>query len=167
MAFVAWRTWVAGAVVTAAQLNQDIRDNLQAMFPLGAPAWTAYTPTLVQSGTVTKTVTYAKYTQVGKTVTAQIVLAAAGAGTANAKVTVTLPVTAATMQSQPIGTGYISDASVVFTYPGLAVMDSTTTVAMLDSSQQTAVRSGQTGATFSAALASGDSIGLFLVYEAA
>lgn len=38
-------TWVAGAVLTAAQLNQQLRDNLLAAFALGVDAWTAYTPT--------------------------------------------------------------------------------------------------------------------------
>lgn len=47
---MAWNspsTWVAGAVVTAAQLNAQIRDNFKA---IGDP-WTTYTPSWFASGT--------------------------------------------------------------------------------------------------------------------
>lgn len=40
MAWTAPSTWVAGAVLTAAQLNQQLRDNFKA---IGDP-WTSYTP---------------------------------------------------------------------------------------------------------------------------
>ena len=35
MAFTAYRTWVTGEVVTAAQLNEQIRDNGNALLPIG------------------------------------------------------------------------------------------------------------------------------------
>ncbi|WP_228988585.1 hypothetical protein [Streptomyces sp. DH8] len=41
------RNWAAGEVVTAALLNQEIRDQLNSMFD----AWTPYTPTWTSSGT--------------------------------------------------------------------------------------------------------------------
>lgn len=41
MAWTTPRTWTTGEVVTAAMLNEQVRDNLDA---IGA-AWTAYTPT--------------------------------------------------------------------------------------------------------------------------
>lgn len=168
MAWTTPATWVAGAVATAAQMNAGIRDNFNAMFPLGAPAWTSYTPVLTQSGAVTKTVTYARYTQIGKTVHVEITLAVTGAGSANNAVTVSLPVTAASASSQPIGSGYIVDASAVANYPGVVTMNATTTATFLDATQPTgAVRLGQTGSAFSAAFASGDSVGLFATYEAA
>ncbi|MFI8962043.1 hypothetical protein ACIGO8_08000 [Streptomyces sp. NPDC053493] len=41
------RTWVVGEVVTAATMNQEIRDQLNSMFA----AWTSYTPTWTASTT--------------------------------------------------------------------------------------------------------------------
>ncbi len=171
MAFVAWRTWVAGAVATAAQMNQDVRDNLNAWFPLASTsgtAWTSYTPTLTQSATVTKTVSYAKYTQVGKTVTFQVHLVVTGLGTANNAITIGLPpVTAATTQLM-IGAGKIFDTSVGPNYPGLTYMSSTTTVQLIDpTAATTGVLLGQSGAVFSAALAVGDTVDVSGIYEAA
>lgn len=158
MAWTTPRTFVAAAVLTAAQLNET-RDNLKALLPLDAVAWTSYTPTLTQSGAVTKTVTYAKYRRLANSVQFQVVLAATGAGTANNVVTVSLPVTAATAASQTIGGGYIVDASAVLKYTGTVIVTSTTVVSMADTTQATGgVYLGQTGAAFSAPLASGDSI---------
>ena len=57
-------------------------------------AWTAYTPTWTQGATISKTVAYARYTQIGKLVAVQAHLAATSAGTATQMVTVTLPVPA-------------------------------------------------------------------------
>ena len=65
MAWTTPATFSAGAVLTAAQLNA-ITNDLKALLPLDQVAWTTWTPTLTQTGAVTKTVTYAKYTQVGK-----------------------------------------------------------------------------------------------------
>lgn len=45
MAWTAPSTWTAGATVTAAQLNQQLRDNLKA---IGDP-WASYTPTWTAS----------------------------------------------------------------------------------------------------------------------
>lgn len=67
MAWSSPRTWSSGEYPTAAEFNQEIRDNLNAQFPLGAPAWTSYTPTdsNVTLGNGTRT---ARYMQIGKTV---------------------------------------------------------------------------------------------------
>lgn len=60
------RTWVAGAVVTAAQMNSDVRDPFTAL----AGAWTSYTPTLAATGTAlslgTAPTQVGQYIQVGK-----------------------------------------------------------------------------------------------------
>lgn len=64
----------------------------QTLLTLGA--WTAYTPTLAQSVTVTKTVTYARYARVGRLIVAQALLTITGAGTAGTAVAVGLPVAA-------------------------------------------------------------------------
>jgi hypothetical protein len=46
MAWTSPRTWVAGEVATAANLNTHVRDNLKAI----GDAWTSYTPTWTSTG---------------------------------------------------------------------------------------------------------------------
>jgi hypothetical protein len=67
MAWTSPSTWVAGAVLTAAQLNAQVRDNMKA---IGDP-WTAYTP--VWTGATTNPVIgngtiLGAYSQAGKMV---------------------------------------------------------------------------------------------------
>jgi hypothetical protein len=66
------RTWVVGEVVTAALLNQEVRDQLNSMFA----AWTAYTPSWTAStnpalgnGTLT-----GRSMKIGRNVLCQIML---------------------------------------------------------------------------------------------
>lgn len=165
MAYTTPATWVAGDVLTAAQLNAQLRDNLLAAFPLGVDAWTAYTPTLTQLGAVTKTVTYAKYQRVGRIIIAQVQLAITGAGTAANAVSLSLPVTAAAAGSMIVGVGQIYDASVNAGFKGLAYLNTTTTCLLAPTNTTTAGALG--GDTFTAALASGDSYSVSLTYEAA
>lgn len=124
-------------------------------------AWTTYTPTLTQSGSVTKTVTYAAYSRVGRTITFAVDLAATGTGTGANAVTVSLPVTAASSGAVPCGSGWIYDASVTTNYKGIAYLVTTTTVALVGNG-------GNLGASeFTAALASGDAVRISGSYEAA
>jgi hypothetical protein len=74
-------TFTSGQVLTAAELNS-------------AGAWQAYTPTWTQSATITKTVDWARYTQLGKWVHGSVKMTASSAGTANNKMLVGLPVNA-------------------------------------------------------------------------
>jgi len=168
VAFVAWRTWVASAVVTAAQLNQDVRDNLNAWFPLAATsgvAYTSFTPVLTQSAVVAKTITYSKYTQIGKEVHFQGLLAVTGSGTANNIITVSLPVTAATGTNRPAGGGYVFDGA--NNVPGLAILNSTTSIDFMETITKAAVFLGQTGASFAVGLTAGMTVGFDVTYEAA
>lgn len=73
MAWSTPRTWTTGELVTAAYLNQEIRDNLEAIVPLGPGAWTSYTPsnTNVTLGSGTQV---ARYTKIGRTITLTYVL---------------------------------------------------------------------------------------------
>jgi hypothetical protein len=57
-------TWVAGTVVSAAQLNLEIRDAINGL----QSAWTAYTPTLTGITLGNGTLTFA-FNRVGKTIT--------------------------------------------------------------------------------------------------
>ena len=76
-------TFVSGQVLTAAELNT-------------AGAWQSYTPTFTQSATITKTVNWARYTELNKWVQGSVKMTASSAGTANNKVLVGLPVNAST-----------------------------------------------------------------------
>lgn len=162
MAWSTPRTWTTGELVTAAHLNQEVRDNLNAAFPVGVVAWTSYTPTLTQSATVTKTVTYANYMKIGRLVIAVVNLAVTGAGTSSNAVRVGLPVDAVTTQLE-IGGGIIYDTSANTMYTGEWAIATTTTVEMhID--QASAASWGSSPTT---ALANGDIVRFHVMYEAA
>lgn len=164
MAYSTPRTWVAGEYPTAAQFNANIRDNQNAAFPLGVDAWTTFTPTLTQSGAVTKTVTYAKYQRVGRLIVVNVLLTCTGSGSAANQVIVGLPVTAALNSTiAPIGTMMVADQSAGLNYTGALALASTTTVYGLVHAAGNVL--GVSG--FAAALASGDTVGYQAVYEAA
>lgn len=95
----------SGAVITATTQNAII----DAVNGLTA-TWTSYTPTLTQSVTVTKTVTYAKYLQLGSVVFVKVRLDVTGAGTAANAVVCGLPGTAANVSSI-MGGGSVYDAA--------------------------------------------------------
>jgi hypothetical protein len=79
--------WTAGltdnTALPAATLNR-----------IGA-AWESYTPTIAQGATLTKTVGYAKYTQVNKLVICHVTCTITSAGTPGSTLNVTLPIAAA------------------------------------------------------------------------
>lgn len=159
------RTWVAGDVLTAAQLNAEIRDALLGAFPLGPPdgAWTPYTPTLTQSVAVTKTATYAKYSRVGRTITVALVLDVTGTGTAGNDILIGLPVAAAAINVD-CGYGIVYDASAGLGYGGILEVRTTTTVCLRSMTQA----GGFLGTiNFTAALAASDAIRVSLTYESA
>lgn len=132
---------------------------------VAADAWSSYTPTLTQSGAVTKTVTRAKYVQLGKMVTVSLDLTVTGTGTASNAVIVGLPVTAASASDNQIGSGIVFDASAGLLYQGAVVLASTTTIAMYGPATSPV---GYLGTQqFTAALASGDRITGTIIYEAA
>lgn len=80
MAWTAPSTWVSGAILTAAQLNQQLRDNMLELAPFFS-AWTSWTPTMTQTGTLTFTITSAKYIKVGRLVIAYFDLTGFSGGT--------------------------------------------------------------------------------------
>lgn len=160
------KTWVAGDVLTAAQLNAELRDALLGAFPLGPPdaAWTAFTPTLVQSGAVTKTVTYGKYTRIGRTIHFAVDLSVTGTGTASNVVAIGLPVTAAA-SGPHMGVGGIYDSSAGTFYNGMSYLTTTTTAGIFSAVDGLATALGGRG--FTAALAAGDIVRVTGTYEAA
>lgn len=171
MAWTSPRTWVAGAALSAAQLNAHLRDNLLALLPLDAVTHTSYTPTFTQSSTISKTVTYAKWQQIGKLVVVNFVLTASSAGVANNNILVGLPTTAAMTagNSTVVGSASFFDASAAGAYPAIAVLNSTTTIRLMDATAAVTgtVCLGTTGAAFAAAIASSDVVSGQLMYEAA
>lgn len=166
MAWSTPRTWTTGELVTAAHLNQEVRDNLAAAHPLGVDAWTPYTPTLTQSGAVTKTVTYAKYQRVGRLIHFAVNLSITGTGTASNVVLVGLPVAAsAGFDGCQLGPGLIYDSSASTVYNGNAAVVGTTTAHIWPAADGAVTALG--GRAFTAALASGDLIRMSGTYEAA
>lgn len=124
--------------------------------------WTSYTPTLTQSGAVTKTVTYAEYTQIGKTCLCNVRLDVTGTGTGNNAVEVGLPLTASTTTIS-IGNAAIYDTSTSTAYHGACYVSSTTTLKFWGDWSATSFW----GVTPNLALASGDQIHLAVQYEVA
>lgn len=123
-------------------------------------AWTDYTPTLSQNGTVTKTVTYCRYRRYGRTVVYQGYIVATAAGTAGQVISVSLPVTAAIASFHPVGTFYFYDASTATNYAGTSLNRSTTSLGFLVN------QAGEVGNNPSFALAADDQIKWEVVYEA-
>lgn len=91
MAWTTPETAVAGDVLTAAWLNQNVRDNLDALAPFFS-TWTSYTPQIDQgaSTNIAKTIEYAKYLIVNKTVWLNVKVKFTGTGS-NAMMTMTFP----------------------------------------------------------------------------
>jgi len=153
---------IGAGEVNLSKLNADV----------GLGAWTSYTPTVGQgaTGNIAKTVTRAKYTQIGKTVFVSMKLAITGTGTASSAVSVTLPVTASVAGGNQIldGTGYIYDNSALFLYTGVPSLISTTAFSLFPTTEPVGLAGLYLGlSVFTAALASSDGIDAAFTYEAA
>lgn len=89
MAWTAPSTWSAGATLTAAQLNTQVRDNFKAI----GDAQTAYTPTLTNwtlgNGTLT-----GKYIEVGKFIVGSVFYTVGSTDTKSGNLVISRPVTA-------------------------------------------------------------------------
>lgn len=157
-------TFAAGNTLTAAQLNTYVSDNTTHLYDLFYNAWATWTPTVTQSGTVSKTVNYGKYLQAGKLVVAIGNFQMTGSGTGNNDIVVTLPVTASTSTEIVIGSGEMLDSG-TFRHGVRPVIVSTTTIKFWD--ETVAVPGNYVGRDPNFALASGDILKVFLVYEAA
>lgn len=96
MAWTAPKTWTVGEVLTAANLNLHLRDNLNALAPDGAGALPGWNPVVTQSVTPGQTENYAEYMRLGRLIVALFKITFTGAGTATNVITLTgLPATAA------------------------------------------------------------------------
>jgi hypothetical protein len=163
------------AAATSATITRGAEGTAAREHPLGtfwahAPTvvdwgsdWASWTPAVTQSGSVTVTVTRARYTQIHKTVVAIGQLAVTGTGTAGNAITVTVPVTAAA--AGPVaGSAWIFDSSATASYSNAVFLNATTTIRFLNDA--TGAGAG-VGATPSFGLASPDEIRFIVTYEAA
>lgn len=90
-----------------------------------AAGWTTFVPTLTQSVTVTKTVSYAKYIQVGKTMIGMVNETVTGSGTSGEVIAVGLPVAAAAGTAGCVGSYFYNANGAV--YSGSLFLASSTT----------------------------------------
>lgn len=116
------RTWVAGEVVTAVELNAEVRDALTGL----QAAWTTYTPTTVNltlgNGTLA-----GRYRQIGKTIDYQAMFTLGSTSAVGTAPTISLPVTALALRTgQHSGNAFDTSASV--DYLLVPVMTSTSVV---------------------------------------
>lgn len=165
---------VASAADTAARLavgaNNTVlmADSAQATGAKWAGAYSSYTPTLTQTGAVTKTVNKANFVQFGKMVHVEVVLTVTGTGTGGTTVLIGLPV-AANMFSSGFdtlaGSGRVFDDSTAAVHRGIPVLVSTTTVRLEPTNSTGGDGLGVTG--FTAALAANDVVLFAATYEAA
>lgn len=155
--------WVHAPIASNATTYVTAADDQGDFVPMNA--WETYVPTLTQSGSVTKTDTYAKFVRLGRTIIGEVSLAVTGTGTAANAVIVTLPVTAAAA-NLVVGSGWIYDASTNTIWPGVAEDETTTTFRLRSASG--AAGAGWLGVQdFTAALASTDLVRAHFMYEAA
>lgn len=135
------------------------------------PVWTdvaAAAITFTQGATVTKTATYAAYEKIGTLVHWQGRLAVTGAGTAATAIKVSVPFairTAAAVANRPIGTGVVLDLDAVLFYRCIAVIFDANTLVFFVNGSTVANYAGAD--TFTAALASGDTVSWDVTYESA
>lgn len=121
--------------------------------------WSDYTPVLTQSGTVTATVNWAKYADVGNIRFIDVSLSVTGSGTGANVVTVSIP-SSAVSTGATVGSGYFYDASASGYLTFIVETASSTTVKFLPSAGGTSANKDFLGAgsPFQLALASGDLI---------
>lgn len=151
--------FTAGTVLTAAALDAAFA----LPFPVGIDAWQAFTPTLTQSNTPTKTSNCA-YMRIGRLVVARYHLVLTSAGTANNQIIIGLPVGGA-VAGQCIGSFWMNDAGSSF-YSGVVYAASGTTMNLVNGGAATNFM-GVTGGGFTAALANTDTITATVQYETA
>lgn len=160
MAYGVITTPVTGTTISTTAFGIKVKDNFDAAFPLGVDGWTSFTPTLTQSVTVTKTVTYAKYQRVGRTIFASYDLAITGAGTTANAILLGLPVAAATTGCATGSFRYFDTGNTI--YAGSVVSNTTTTLQFFVSGNGNPM-----GVNPTFAAANGDSMQVHVTYEAA
>lgn len=159
------RTWVAAEVVTALEMNTEIRDALTGI----QAAWTAYTPTLTNITIGTGGTIVGNYLQIGKTIKFRFILTLGTGGALTGGAQISLPVNAlAALGSNnfPAGISSLRDSSASATvYGGCRMLAAANGVA--PTYNVTATTSSDCTATAPWTWAVGDTIWCAGEYEAA
>lgn len=129
-----------------------------------AGAWTSYTPTLTQSGGVTFTTDYSKYTRDGRKIDWIFALTVTGSGMVANNILLTTPVTMAS-QYAVSGVGRVTDVASSGQYNGVVEGASTTQIWFLASEADGA--GGVIGTSPSFQLTNTDTIRGHAIFEAA
>lgn len=130
-------------------------------------AWTSWTPTITQSAAVTVTIAHAVYARLGRMIVAHYRMTVTGAGVAaNPIVMAGLPAVAA-RSVMLVGSGSVYDSSAGTNYSSRVDFASTTTVEFRAHGTVAAADNRLGASQFTAALAAGDILDGFLIYEAA
>jgi len=154
---MAQKTFADGDVLTASDLNTYCAGE--------GGAWTAWTPVVDQgaSTNITKTINYSNYARYGRLIIWNFRVTMGAAGTANAGVTLTVPVTAATGALMGGGNGALFDTSENDLYSGSWISAGTTTVSLVGDWAENLTW----GQAPNLALATGDVLSGSIMYEAA
>jgi hypothetical protein len=159
------RTWVVGEVVSAAIMNQEIRDQFNSMFA----AWTAYTPSwtasttnpVLNDGTVT-----GRYMKIGRIVIGEVTLTCGSSTTYGSGAwSFSLPATAASSGFSGLGSARMTSTDTWHGQVSIGSGASTFQVTFPTSSTNT--RSANASQGTPATLASGNVIRAFFMYESA
>ena len=156
MAWTTPGTATAGNVLTAAFWNENVRDNLNAAFPVNT-SLTSYTPTLAQgaSTNIAKAVAHAKYMVVGKVMYLWVRLFSTSTGSAGSAITVSLPAGyTADNGDGYVGSGVFGDSG-VGDYTCLVYVQTTTTLALL---AMTTTNGNRVGVTPAITVANNDGV---------
>ncbi len=157
--------WVHGPIASNTATYVTAADDQGDFVPMNG--YESFTPTLVQSGAVTKTVNNARFLRIGRMIHVMVELTVTGTGTAANAVRVGLPVSAAAggVGSFDIGVGHIYDTSVPTLFTGNVNLATADAVQFWPSADGAATALGVRA--FTAALASGDLVRYSALYEAA
>lgn len=135
-------------------------------------AWNTWTPQVLQGSTVftSQTVLRANYSRAGRHIRGDCsIILDSIAGSSNNPVTVSYPVTPDSDYAGSgcaVGVGFLNDNSAGFNYPFVVTITGSTFL-FLDTTAANGVYVGQSGSTFSAAIANADRISFSFQYEAA
>lgn len=157
------RTWVVGETVSAALMNQEIRDQFTSMFAAWTtytPSWTASTNPSLGNGTLN-----GRYFKLGRLVVAEVTLFPGSTTTyGSGSWAFSLPVTSATKSTTSLALARMFDTSASANYPGAGQIGSNdTSVRFIAPAGNTANVSGTSPFTWAA----GDELRLCMVYESA
>jgi hypothetical protein len=128
--------------------------------------WTAWTPVVKQTGTLTLSTNNSRYQQIGKTVIAYCQVVLSSSGTAASNIQISIPVACKQTGVGGAGTGFFYDASSFNDYPFTTYFDTSSTFLLKPTN---AIGAGLWlgSSQFTAAATTSDQITFTLVYEAA